>query len=203
MAGVTAGEIIILNGTSSSGKTTLASTLQAELACEGECWVVMAIDDFFGKLPHDWVRIGNHIGARADQGIEFELIDGEIERRIGPIGTQVMAAYRGAVGAAARAGLNVIVDEVLLSEEDWTAWQVELRGLPTTWVRVEIDLDTVEARERERGDRVIGMARAQHGIVHRYATYDLQVDTGRTDAKAAAAAVLNWREMRTDPLQLG
>ena len=62
----------------------------------------------------------------------------------------MIAAYRGAVGSAARAGLNVIVDEVLLSEEDWEAWKEELRGLDPFWVRVDLALDLVEARERDR-----------------------------------------------------
>ena len=59
----------------------------------------------------------------------FELLDGSIERRVGPFGRAVLAGYRAAVAGIARAGLDVIVDEVLLSEEDWRGWQVELAGL--------------------------------------------------------------------------
>ncbi len=187
---MTQGKVIVLNGTTSSGKTTLATTLQAQLASASECWLIIALDDFFAKLPFDWVQLGRHVGAHAEEGIVFELVDGEIERRLGPIGAQVIAAYRSAVGGAARAGLNVIVDEVLLSEEDWDAWKVELSGLDPFWVRVDLALDLVEARERVRGDRVIGMARAQYDVVHKYATYDLVVDTATMDPDAAAAAVL-------------
>lgn len=187
---MTPGKVIVLNGTTSSGKTTLATTLQARLASAGECWIIIALDDFFAKLPFDWVQLGKHVGARAEEGIVFELVDGEIERRLGPIGAQVIAAYRSAVGGAARAGLNVIVDEVLLSEEDWDAWKVELSGLDPYWVRVDLALELVEARERDRGDRVIGMARAQYDVVHKYATYYLVVDTATMDPEAAAAAVL-------------
>ena len=187
---MTPGRVIVLNGTSSSGKTTLAKTLQARFARAGECWIVIALDDFFPKLPAGWFKIGDHEGTYAEQGIVFERIDGEIERRIGPIGVAMIAAYRGAVGCAARAGLNVIVDEVLLSEEDWAAWTAELRGLEAFWVRVDLELALVEARERDRGDRVIGMARAQYDVVHRYAVYDARVDTGTMDADAAADAVL-------------
>ena len=75
----------------------------------------------------------------------------------------------------ARAGLNVIVDEVLLSEDDWIGWQQELEGLDVLWVRVDGALDVVEAREKERGDRMIGMARAQFDIVHRYPAYGVRV----------------------------
>jgi hypothetical protein len=51
----------------------------------------------------------------------FELVDGRIERGVGPFGRTVLAGYRAAVAGMARAGLDVIVDEVLLSAEDWDA----------------------------------------------------------------------------------
>ena len=184
------GRVIVLNGTSSSGKSTLAATLQARLADAGECWVVIGLDDLFSKLPPAWVRYRDHVGPHAEEGIEFELVDGEVERRVGPIGTQVLAAYRAAVGGAARAGLNVIVDEVLLSEEDWTAWQAELAGIDARWVAVEADVDVTEQRERDRGDRMVGIARSQHAVVHRHPDYVTRVDTGVLDAGAAADAVL-------------
>jgi chloramphenicol 3-O phosphotransferase len=50
--------------------------------------------------------------------------------------------------------------------------------------------DGSEARERERGDRVVGMARAQYEVVHRFATYAITVDTGVMDPTTAAATVL-------------
>lgn len=187
---VDAGRVVVLNGTSSAGKTTLATTLQARLASEGDCWLVVGIDDVFLKLPDDWIRMRDWFGAYAEEGIEFETIDGEVERRVGPIGTKTLAAYRGWVGAAARAGLNVIVDEVLLDESDWIGWQHELDGLDVMWVRVHIALDALEARERERGDRMIGLARSQYDLVHRFPDYDLSVDTGLVDADVAAEAVL-------------
>jgi hypothetical protein len=51
----------------------------------------------------------------------FELVDGRIERGVGPFRRTVLAGYRAAVAGMARAGLGVIVDEVLLSAEDWDA----------------------------------------------------------------------------------
>lgn len=188
------GRIIMLNGTSSAGKTTLAAALQTELVRAGECWIITGLDDFFSKLPPEWIRVGEqHVGEFADAGIAFDVVDGEIVRRVGPIGARVLVAYRSAVGAAARAGLDVIVDEVLLSEQDWHGWVAELDGLDVLWVRVGIDLETVEARERERGDRLIGLARSQLDVVHQFPRYAVEVDTAVMDARAAARAVLAAR----------
>jgi chloramphenicol 3-O phosphotransferase len=187
---VVPGRVVVLNGTSSAGKTTLATTLQTRLASEGDCWIVLGIDDVFLKLPHDWIRMRDWLGAYAEEGIAFETIDGEVERRVGPIGNMTLAAYRGWVSAAARAGLNVIVDEVLLDESDWIGWQQELDGLDVLWVRVDIALDVLDARERERGDRMIGLARSQYDLVHRFPDYDLRVDTALVDPDTATDAVM-------------
>jgi chloramphenicol 3-O phosphotransferase len=184
------GRVIVLNGTSSAGKSTLAETLQARFAAAGEPWIVVGVDDLFVKLPPDWITIGAHVGAHGEAGIVFERIDGAIERRIGPVGTRALAAYRATVAGVARSGLDVIVDEVLLSEDDWHGWQVDLAGLAVRWVRVECALDVVEARERERGDRVVGMARSQYEVVHRHPRYDARVDTATTGPEAAADAIL-------------
>jgi chloramphenicol 3-O phosphotransferase len=192
------GSVIVLNGPSSAGKTTLATALQRRFAAAGECWFVYAIDDYFAKVPFDWVTAGNHVGVHADEGVVLEIVDGGFRMRLGPIGRQVLGAWRGAVGSAARAGLNVIADDVLLTAEEWRAWQAELDGLDTHWVRVQIALDVLEAREQERGDRMPGHARAQYEDAYRHPTYDAEVDTGTLDPDAAAEVVLaGWRARTT------
>ena len=188
---MTAGRVVVLNGTSSAGKTTLATNVRDRLAELGQCWVVFGIDDIISKLPFPFVRYGTaHVGAHAEAGLSFEMIDGELVRRLGPLGRSAMDAYRGTVAAAARAGLDVLVDEVLLRVEDWEAGQRELAGLDVRWVRVDADVAVLEERERARGDRLVGMARAQHAVVHRHPNYALTVDTGALAPDDAAAVVV-------------
>jgi len=187
--------VIVLNGPSSSGKSTLAVALQRQFATAGECWFVYGMDDYFAKVPFDWVAAGKHQGPHAEEGVTLEVVEGEFALRLGPIGRQVLYAWRGAVSAAVRAGLNVIADEVVLTEEDWRGWQTELDGLDTHWVRVDIALDVLEERERARPDaRHPGHGRSQLGVVHVHPTYDAAVDTGVLDPDAAASAVMaGWR----------
>jgi chloramphenicol 3-O phosphotransferase len=190
------GRVMILNGTSSAGKTTLAKLLQRMLAARGEPWLVIALDDFMARAPADWFRIGDHIGSHAEDGIVFEMVDGAIERRVGSWGRTVLAGYRAAVAGLARAGVNVIVDEVLLTADDWEGWQAELADVDVTWVAVEATLDVVVRREQDRGDRVIGMAAAQFDVVHSFATYDVRVDTGMLTPDEAAVAIIDRGSVR-------
>jgi chloramphenicol 3-O phosphotransferase len=191
---VTSGSVIVLSGPSSSGKTTLATALQRQLATEDECWFIHAMDDHFAKLPFDWVTAGAHVGRHADEGVVLEVVDGAFRMRMGPIGRQVLAAWRGAVGSAARAGLNVIADDVTLTAEEWAGWQHELEGLDVYWVRVHVDRDVIEARELARGNRMAGHALAQYDDAYRHQRFAATVDTGSLDPDAAAAEVLRaWR----------
>jgi chloramphenicol 3-O phosphotransferase len=184
---VTQGGVILLNGTSSSGKTTLAVRLQADFAAAGGCWIVVALDDYLGKLPGAWHRIGDHVGAYAEDGFTFDLSAGGV--RIGPVGRRLLEAYRSAVRSVAVAGINVIVDEVVLADDGPGAWERALRGLDTMWVRVEADPTITDERESARGDRLVGLARAQRATVHDGIRYDLTIDSGTTDPGRAAEAV--------------
>jgi chloramphenicol 3-O phosphotransferase len=179
---------VILNGTTSAGKSTLAVELQAQLGAAGECWLVWGIDDFLAKLPLGWLSYDDE-GEHADEGIRFDRVDGGITFRAGPIGDRLLASYRGTVAAMAHNGLNVIVDEVVLDEAAWLDWVQCLEALPVLWVRVDCPIDVLEAREQERGDRLPGLARSQLATVHRHPTYDLVVDTAASDAAACAARV--------------
>lgn len=195
---MTTGSVIVLSGPSSSGKSTLAAALQRRFAVDGECWFVYAMDDYFAKVPFDWVTAGRHIGKHAADGVVLEIVDGVFQMRMGPIGRQVLTAWRGAVGAAVRAGLNVIADVVILTEDEWRGWQEELQGIDAHWVRVQIALEVLESREQARSDRMTGHARSQYEQAYRYPTYDAHVDTGVLDPDAAAAAVCaGWRARAT------
>jgi chloramphenicol 3-O phosphotransferase len=186
---VTSGRVIVLQGTSSSGKTTLAAAVQDRLLATGACWIVTGVDEWFAHLPRAWTGIDDRRGPHADDGIVFDTRGG-FEMRMGEVGRALLRAYRASVGAMAREGINVIVDDSMLREEEWVSWQQATDGLDVLWVRVHLDLGVVEARERARPDRVLGMARWQYDLVHRFATYDVEVDTGALGPDEAAAVVV-------------
>ncbi len=128
-------------------------------------------------------------GARADEGFRWIERDDGVAIVAGPVGLRLASAMRASVSAAARIGLNVVADDVLI-ERSWVgAWAEALAGLETLFVGVHASVDVVEARERERRDRVPGEARAQHGVIHSGIAYDVEIDTVASDADECAQII--------------
>jgi chloramphenicol 3-O phosphotransferase len=69
-------------------------------------------------------------------------------------------------------------------------------GLDVFAVGVTCPIDILEARERERGDRVLGRARGLAGVVHGFLDYDVMVDAGAMAPAACVSAILAAVEKR-------
>src|SRR5262245_54178127 len=169
--------VVILNGASSAGKTTLATAFRDQRAVAGDFWLLTGIDDYLAKLPAEWHSAGRFRGPYAGDGIRFESSAEGVTIAVGGVGRQLLRAYQASVGAAARVGLNVIVDEVVADRASWNDWAASLQGLNVVWVGVRCSADVAEEREKARGDRFRGLARAQTAAVHQDADYDFEIDT--------------------------
>jgi chloramphenicol 3-O phosphotransferase len=175
---VVPGRVVILNGTTSAGKTTLIDLFLARRHGTGECWLTTGCDDSLDRLPVPWHGVPKYQGPFRDDGFCLERIDAtRVEVRLGPLWQRLLSAYRRTVAVWARTGFDVVVDEVAMDEFAIDDWRDALEGLGVLWVAVKCDLAVAEAREKARGDRFIGMVRGQHDLVHRWATYDLELDT--------------------------
>jgi chloramphenicol 3-O phosphotransferase len=98
--------------------------------------------------------------------------------RTGPVAGRCLAGMRQAVAAMAAVGNDLIVDDVMIGDEDK---EYERLLAPYRLFRIGVicPLDVLEARERARGDRAIGLARWQFDRVHRNRRYDLEIDTSK------------------------
>ena len=156
--------VIVLNGGSSSGKSSIARALQALLP---EPWLTFGVDDFVQALPPAM--------QESEDGLIF-LPDGQIS--VGPGIRRLRDAWDRGVAAVARAGVGVIIDDVFLSGAiAQERWRAALQDLAVLWVGVTCDSHEASLREAQRGDRVPGMAAAQAEMVHTGVTYDVVVDT--------------------------
>lgn len=186
--------VIVLNGGSSAGKSTLAAAFRAERAAIGDFWLLIGIDDYLGKLPDAWLEFGEHVGPFSRDGMRVELGPNGAAITFGPVARGVLDAYQGAVAAAAHAGVQVIVDELVFDRPTWDNWGVVLTGLDVVWVGVYCAPDVAEVREAARGDRTPGKARLSASFPHAHPRYDFTIDTTeRTSAKALADLMAGLR----------
>jgi chloramphenicol 3-O phosphotransferase len=163
-------QVIILNGIGSVGKSATAKALQA---IASKPFLHVEMDSFLHMLPEKML-------AHPD-GLVFEAAqdDGKpiLAIRSGPVLQHAMRGMRHAVAAMAAQGNNIILDEVMIEAQTVQEYRDLLRAFDLRLVGLFAPLDVLEARERARGDRKLGLARWQYGRVHRGVTYDLELDT--------------------------
>jgi chloramphenicol 3-O phosphotransferase len=156
------GNIIFLNGVSSSGKSTLAEVL------------TKALPDYFHLSVDD-----------------FDLVIEKMEdrpTRLIPVPTEYF--FDRMVAMLSDRGVNLIVDTVLhdrFSEEDCFA---VLRYYPILLVGVHCSPEELRRREMARGDRLVGQGSGQLAFVHRNEIYDVEVDTSKVSPDACAARIV-------------
>lgn len=190
---VPAGNIIYLNGTSSAGKSSLAAALQATLP---DPYLHFGLDRFNGMFPHRYAAFASFSEPIPDLAREGFVVRhewaGEVLRQeltIGPAGRRFIAGMRQCVRALALAGNHLIVNDVLYGREFLAECVAALDGLPVAFIEVHCSLLEVARRERERGDRLLGLAAWQLPRIREDAIYDLTVDTTRDSPEECARKV--------------
>lgn len=176
--------VIVLNGTSSAGKTSLARAVQ-KLASAPILHVQM--DAFLEMQPP---RLDNHKDGFVFRPVE-QADPPEVSVETGPYGERPMDGMRRSVAALADAGLDIIVDDVWLGGGEQEAYEALLRAHKVWFVGLCTSLETCEAREKSRGDRDIGQARWQFSRVHQNTRYDLEVDATHSEPDDAAQIVVD------------
>lgn len=172
--GMKTGTIIIINGTSSSGKTSIVRALQDAFA---EPYLDAGLDRFIWMLPRRYL----------DRPLWDDVLG--LAVRAGETGHRLVEGMHVTIETLARNGLHVVADHVLV-EPAWRQDCIErFAGLPAYLVGVRCPLDVLEARERVRRDRTLGQARAQYEVVHGHGLYDVEVDTSQQSPEACAVAV--------------
>jgi chloramphenicol 3-O phosphotransferase len=174
------GRVVLLHGTSSSGKTTLARAVQA---LSDEPWLRLGIDAFWSAIDERWMEHG----SRASEGFQWSD-DATIVP--GPVGDRLAEGMRAAIAACARCGNDLLVDDVFIDRGWLDGWRAALAGLEWLLVGVLAPLPVLEERERARGNRITGEARAQADVIHSGIEYDLRVDTASQSPEECARAIL-------------
>lgn len=163
------GRILLLNGPSSAGKTSLAHALRRLLQERGRPAMVISMDDFLHGCGHTSAR--------------------EATRHV-----PVIETCHAAMAEAARHGLLVLADHVLGEDPAWLADLLSrLGGIPLHSIQVHCGRDELIRRERGRTDRPPDLQHAlrQHASIHCPLPRQIEIDTTSLSPEACAEVVLN------------
>ncbi len=158
-------QIILINGASSSGKSTLCKALQEHLA---EPYIHLEEDRFVYDTYHPRY-----------------LVSGVVEG----IFAKTMTGYYRSLRAFVSAGHNVLADTGFYSKDLVRQCAAELAGLPVWLVGVHCSLAELERREAQRADRSVGTSREQFESIHAHVVYDVEVDTSQMDSDQCAQVI--------------
>jgi len=169
------GRLVLLNGPTSAGKTTLSHTIAARLTTP---WLVLPVDLF------------HQIRTRPDADLTH--------REWNDVFRRTRAAYHRALAGAVASGCDVIGDHVL--NEPWRLDDL-LRltpGLDVLLVHVTCSDTELRRREKARGERDPGAAIIQRRQVFQHGDCDLTVDTTYGPDEPTAALLELIRRPPTD-----
>jgi chloramphenicol 3-O phosphotransferase len=164
--------IIMLNGTSSVGKTTLVAELRPLLP------------DTFCYYASDQL---------ADEGFRPTAPVARLHGR-----EAFFDGFHQSIASFASAGLDMLVEHIV----EKASWRADLDRLLSPfdvfWVGMFAPIEELEQRERVRGNRTIGEAR-EHFATHDYCSYDFSIHTTQPANVIASQVSQAWRSRQTLP----
>ena len=157
-------DVILLNGPSSAGKSSIAKALQQLLLDRGTDAVILSLDDYLQMSANEPIW-------------EDDVFT-------------IMPHMCDDIAAALQDGKTVIIDHVITSARIYRALNNAVDGFQMKTVLVRCDVETLRRREAERGDRCVGSAEASGQYLYPKAAYDLCIDSSEASAAALAEVII-------------
>lgn len=157
--------IILLNGPSSSGKSTLSKALQSYFANIGKKYNIISIDDF--------MKISTSETIYEDDVYEISL----------DMCKAILDSLKNNEG--------VIVDHVITSPRIFNQFIDTTNDYSHLLVRVTCPLDVLLQREKSRGNRHKGSAKDSYDYLYPKDGYDVTVDTHNMSLDECIKTIIN------------
>ena len=183
------GTVIILNGPSASGKSSIQKEFQHLMM--PNLWIKLGIDNLFDKPMPDF-NLDNLSFWQSPNPIRWVENAQDADNNnvmtlfTGQQGEKVAYGMNSAIAEYARSGCSIIVDYIAYKKEWIDDLRNKLKDVPTYWVKVNIPLAVLEEREVARGTSPKGHARSHYDVVYWDVPYDLEVNSDTESAVAIA-----------------
>ena len=157
-------DVILLNGPSSAGKSSIAKAIRLKLH-DSESTAIISLDDYLQMSANEpiWEDDVFVIMPHMCEDIAEVLQDGK----------------------------TVIIDHVITSARIYRALNNAACGFLMKTVLVSCDVETLRRREAGRGDRCTGSAEASLQYLYPKSGYDLCVDSSEASPAALAEMIIN------------
>lgn len=171
------GMIVLMNGTSSSGKTSISNELmnQKEIPFHH-----LSVDDFikgFFNNQFSDIEPTREVDEQVIAQIMFDPLN---------------SMYYSTIKLFSEMGLNVIVDTVIENDKWFNDCLDVFFDQPTLFIGVICSKEELIRREQTRGDRQIGLAASQFSKVYCIDEYDLEVNTEEMTPIECAEKILSF-----------
>lgn len=196
------GHIILIAGTTSSGKSTLCQSLKRTM--RSPC-IQFGIDNVVTMLAPKYLGIPitsdeiKHFKPKPEQALGFYLImpgpsvDNPYQYatvQLGALARLALSAHFHAIKFISQCGINVISDQVFSFKDEYLEAKAVLEDMPTFWVAVNADNETLLAHEKKRGNRFPGHTIGLFLQMHKDIANDLELDSGKMTPQQEAQAIL-------------
>ena len=186
------GTVIILNGPSVAGKSSLQKAFQGLML--PQLWIKLGIDTLFDRALPDvsletielWQKENPIRWVETTKDRDQNSI---ITLFVGEAGEQVAYGMNSAIAAYAKNGCNIIVDYIAYKKEWLDDLRIKLKDVQAYWVKVTIPLSILEDREVARGTSPKGHARSHYATVYWDLNYDFEVQTDKWNAQELAQKI--------------
>ncbi len=185
------GTVIILNGPSVAGKSSLQKAIQRLAPVP---YLNVGIDNFFNDLfPDEHGKLGVKTDADFGKDLRWVTVENNlVYLHVGPAGQKIVHGMNKAIAAYAQAGNNLVVDYIMY-EQSWLQDLLhQLEGCPVYLIGVTVPLDILQARERARSTSPIGHAGSHYDTVHVGNVYDMWIDNSDGTADQGAMKILEF-----------
>ncbi|RJF72976.1 chloramphenicol phosphotransferase [Deinococcus cavernae] len=175
------GSLILVNGASSAGKTTLCRALRD------------ALPRPFLHFSLDFFMFDANVLPRTPEG---RIRDWQQLR------PRVFEGFNRCLPALLDAGNNLVVDYIIETPAMWAEFRHFLSGHDVFLVGVHCPIEELERREQARADRRIGDARRDAETVHTFTPYDLELDCTEPLAENVQKVIQTWETRIMHPFDM-
>ncbi len=200
---VQSGTVIILNGPSASGKSSIQKKIR-ELF--DKPYLKLGIDNLFDAVLPDYYGLGmvqpkGSFSQEDIRYIETMEVRGKkaIKLIVGPIGRKVITGMHYSIAAYAKSGNNVVVDYILYEKEWFSELVNTLKGIKVYYVGLKYPLEIIEKREIKRATSPEGHARSHYDTVHSFDRYDLVIHDATLSAEEVARQIQKYMDKNPNP----